>query len=40
LGGVDGGGPTAAPPTDKDELAAVPGPAEHNSPQTQVKLKP
>jgi CBS domain containing-hemolysin-like protein len=43
-GGVGEGegreGGTAAPPTDKDESPAVPGPAEHNSPQTQVKSKP
>ncbi len=36
--GREGG--TAAPPTDKDEPASVPGAAEHNSPQTQVKSKP
>jgi CBS domain containing-hemolysin-like protein len=33
-------GATVAPPADKDEPASVPGAAEHNSPQTQVKSKP
>jgi CBS domain containing-hemolysin-like protein len=40
LAGEGGEGGTAAPPTDKDESASVPGAAEHNSPQTQVKSKP
>jgi Mg2+/Co2+ transporter CorC len=43
-GGVGEGegreGGTAAPPTDKDESAAVSGPAERNSPPAQVKSKP
>ncbi len=40
LAGEGREGGTAAPPTDKDESASVPGTAEHNSPQAQVKSKP
>jgi len=40
LAGEGREGGTAAPPADKDEPASVPGAAEHNSPQTQVKSKP
>jgi len=40
LAGEGREGVTAAPATDKDESASVPGAAEHNSSQTQVKSKP